>query len=252
MKQGYREIPKECSEALLVFLHHQWREGCLWLTILLNRIATFSDERGGPTHTPTALLIVPEDIEKLLQDSRLYQFKVHYPEAMTAEALWQIYLRAGALSLVDIGIYLRQVRRTKRVTLSGLETKGSLSASVLSRLEAGALERVKLVDVLAFDERLGQEGKLVAMYWRACILLDMVAQVHKPEQQADKNRIAFLDQREHDLRVIELFLTICRWFSCQYGSDHTWLKEFRRRFDQVGEEARMERIEDGSEKTGIV
>src|SRR6266704_6520350 len=171
-------------EAWLSSLRRHWQEECISLTSLLNRIAAHSDD-GGLTSGETALLIVPEDIEKLLQDSRLYQFKIHYPEDMKADVIWNIYMDGGALSLVDIGAYIRQARRTRRVTLSGLEESGKLSASVLSRLEAGVLERVKLIDVLTLDEQLGQEGKIVAMYWRACSLMDTVARVHHQDLQIE-------------------------------------------------------------------
>jgi transcriptional regulator with XRE-family HTH domain len=210
-------------EAFLCSIHRHWDDGCAWLTSLLNQIVSW--ENGYDNASTAISLIVSEDIEKLLQDSRLYQFKIHYPEAMKAEAIWELYLQGGALSLVDIGVYVKQARRGKRVTLSGLEESGKLSASVLSRLETGALERIKLMDVLALDEKLDQEGKIVAMYWRACTLMDMVARLHTPDEQAGA--------REQDLKVVELFLTICRWLSCLSETNHTFVIEFRQRFDQA-------------------
>lgn len=216
-------------EALLSSLRSSWQEGRVWLTHLLNQVAAYSDE-GNTSPGETALLIVPEDIEKLLTDSRLYQFKVHYPEDMSADAIWNIYVQGGALSLVDIGAYIRQKRRTRRVTLSGLEESGNLSASVLSRLEAGALERVKLTDVLTLDEQLRQEGKIVAMYWRTCLLIDAVTQVRKRDEQAGVAMPAAMDRIEQDLKMIEVFLTICRWLSCLSPSDYAWVTSVRRRF----------------------
>ncbi len=215
-------------EALLCFLRCHWEEGCRFLTSLLNRIAAASKDEGR-VQGETVLLIVPEDIEKLLADSRLYHFKVHYPEEMKAEEIWKIYLAGGALSLVDIGVYLRQARHTRRVTLSGLEESGKLSASVLSRLEGGTLERVKLIDVLTLDEQLGQEGKILAMYWRACTLMEMVVRVRKRDSLAGVLMPAALERIEQDLKVVELFLTICRWFSCLSAPNDTWVREMRRR-----------------------
>ena len=230
-------------EAWLSSLRRHWQEERAWLTGLLNRIAAHSDG-SGLTLGETVLLIVPQDIEKLLLDSRLYQFRVHYPEDMEAEAIWNIYTDGGALSLVDIGAYLRQARRTRRVTLSGLEESGRLSASVLSRLEAGALERVKLIDVLTLDEQLEQEGKVVAMYWRACSLMDAIAQAHQRSEQAGVEMPTSMDRIEQDLKVIELFLTICRWLSCLYPSDHAWVAEFRRRVHHATREAKSDMVED--------
>ena len=220
--------------AFLCYMHQSWHEGCTWLTSLLNWIA--SQEQRHATPRKAVSLIVPEDIEKLLQDSRLYQFKIHYPEAMRAEEIWEIYLQGGALSLVDIGVYIKQARRSRQVTLSGLEESGKVSASVLSRLETGALERVKLNDVLTLDSQLGQEGRLVAMYWRACTLMEKIEQAHQPEKQSGREIPASQDQREQQMRVVELFLTICRWLSCLYGSDTSWIKEFRQRFEQATQE----------------
>jgi transcriptional regulator with XRE-family HTH domain len=171
-------------EAFLRYMRRHWQEGCAWLTSLLNQIAPLADD-GRVSHGGSAPLIVPEDIEKLLQDSHLYQFKVQYPVAITAADLWNIYLRGGALSLVDMGAYLKHARRAMRVTLSDLEESGKVSASVLSRLETGELSRVKLTDVLILDEQLGQEGKLMAMYWRACTLIDAVARVQQRDLQTE-------------------------------------------------------------------
>jgi transcriptional regulator with XRE-family HTH domain len=215
-------------EALLCFLRCHWEEGCRFLTSLLNRIAAASRD-DGRVQGEMALLIVPEDIEKLLASTRLYHFKVHYPEEMKAEEIWNIYQAGGALSLVDIGVYLRQARRTRRVTLSGLEESGKLSASVLSRLEGGTLERVKLIDVLTLDEQLGQEGKILAMYWRACTLMEMVVRVRKLDSLAGVPMPAGMERIEQDLKMVELFLTICRWFSCLSAPDHVWITEVRRR-----------------------
>ena len=230
-------------EAWLSSLRRHWQEERAWLTSLLNRIAAHSDD-SGLTPGETALLIVPEDIEKLLQDSRLYQFRVHYPEDMEGDAIWNIYTDGGALSLVDIGAYIRQARRTRRVTLSGLEESGKLSASVLSRLEAGALERVKLIDVLTLDEQLEQEGKIVAMYWRACSLMEAVAQAYQQSEEAGAAMPTSVDRIEQDLKVIELFLTICRWLSCLYPFDHAWVTEFHRRIHRAAIEARPDMVED--------
>jgi transcriptional regulator with XRE-family HTH domain len=219
-------------EAFLRYMRRRWQEGCAWLTSLLNQVAEREDD-GRASHSGNAPLIVPEDIEKLLQDSHLYQFKVQYPAAITAEDLWDIYLRGGALSLVDMGAYLKQARRARRVTLSDLEESGKVSASVLSRLETGSLERVKLIDVLTLDEQLGQEGKLMAMYWRACTLIDAVARVHQRDLQTEAEGPGEGLRPEQEWRLIEVFTTICRWLACLQPNDHSWMSAFRQRWDHA-------------------
>ncbi len=137
---------------------------------------------------------------------------------------------------MDIGVYVKQARHGRRVTLSGLEESGKLSASVLSRLETGVLERIKLMDVLALDEQLDQEGKIVALYWSACTLMDMVARMRRLDEQAGA--------REQDLKVVELFLTIYRWLSCLSGASHASAPEFRQRFDQAMKATRTDLTQD--------
>jgi transcriptional regulator with XRE-family HTH domain len=225
-------VTVEDLEAFLRYMRRRWQEGCAWLTSLLNQVAAREDD-GRASHGGSAPLIVPEDIEKLLQDSHLYQFKVQYPAAITAEDLWDIYLRGGALSLMDMGAYLKQARRARRVTLSDLEESGKVSASVLSRLETGSLERVKLIDVLTLDEQLGQEGKLMAMYWRACILIDAVARVHQRDLQTEAVGSGEGLRLEQEWRLIEVFTTICRWLACLEPNDHSWMSAFRQRWDRA-------------------
>ncbi len=229
-------------EAFLRYMRRRWQEGCAWLTSLLNQVAAREDD-GRASHGSAVPLIVPEDIEKLLQDSHLYQFRVQYPVAITAEDLWDIYLRGGALTLVDMGAYLKQARRARRVTLSDLEESGKVSASVLSRLETGSLERVKLIDVLTLDEQLGQEGKLMAMYWRACTLIEAVTRVHQRDLQIEAEAPGEGLRLEQEWRLIEVFTTICRWLACLEPHDHAWMSAFRQRWD-LAAVARTDVVED--------
>jgi transcriptional regulator with XRE-family HTH domain len=244
-EQGVDVVTVGDLEAFVSYMRRTFQEGSTWLTSLLNQVAA-REEEGYASHGGSAPLIVPEDIEKLLQDSPLYQFKVQYPAAITAEDLWEIYLRGGALSLVDIGAYLKHVRRARRVTLSGLEESGRVSASVISRLETGSLERVKLIDVLTLDEQLGQEGKLVVMYWRACMLIDAVARLHQRDFQAGGEGPSKELRLEQEWRLIELFTTICRWLACLEPNDHSWMSAFRQRWDHAPAGVESDMAEDVS------
>jgi len=69
--------------------------------------------------------------------------------------------------------------------------------------------------------------------------------VHHQNEQAGMEMPASMDRIEQDLKVIELFLTICRWLSCLYPSDdHAWVTEFHGRVHRAAMEARPGVVED--------
>jgi transcriptional regulator with XRE-family HTH domain len=102
------------------------------------------------------------DVKKLQQDSRFYSFELKYPPRGIGigDRVLGVYRLGGAISQTDIATYILYVRaEAKRNDLSD---RGS--RELLERLQAGFADRVKLMDVIELDVRLGSE--VLGMYWR--------------------------------------------------------------------------------------
>jgi hypothetical protein len=118
---------------------------------------------------------------------------------------------------------------------------------VLARLEEGALERIKLNDILLLDEQLEQGGKILVMYWRASQLHEEVmhflsGSTLRPE---DMPLSVWITQQ---MRLISIFTILCRWFQQEDQKERGWMKELRQQLlqstslveasDSLGERAR--------------
>jgi transcriptional regulator with XRE-family HTH domain len=155
----------------------------------------------------------PADVRKLLFDSPLYRFELRYPQAFSASDIVSLTRGGGVVTQVDIGEYLARLRREKEMTQMHFNLLTKLPQTHISSLEAGAVERVKLADVLSVDVQLGQEGIVFALYWSAYTLVDwlMISQEKLVEQS---------------LQLATLFLTMCRWLSV-YHQNSLWLSHLR-------------------------
>jgi transcriptional regulator with XRE-family HTH domain len=198
-------------EQFLSYFHMNEEEGKVRLSDLLNKV--FSMSRSVPISVEGSplRLFVPEDIQKLLVDSPMYRFEVQYPPAFASNAILSIYQQGGVLTLIDIGEYIKGIRRERQVTLEQMEQRVKLSPSILSRLESGFTEQIKLVDVLMLDEQLGQEGTLLSMYWEAYRSYERIIGLQGSSS-------------EQDLKLTMLYITACRWLHAINPSDSSWIR----------------------------
>ena len=197
-------MPTERDAKSLIFHFHKNRRQCvLYLTSILNRIVSLSNRLNQRDQNGEGLQFVPESFTQLLLNAPFYRFELQYPADLNAETIWELYCDGGLLTLMDIGAYIKIVRRQRQVTLVRLENSVKISTSVLSHLETGTIEQIKLADVLSIDTQLEQEGKLLAMYWS-------VSKFNNGLRQLIRDRTAGVrwsdtDEIEHDLKVITLF-----------------------------------------------
>ncbi|NWJ94197.1 MAG: helix-turn-helix transcriptional regulator [Chloroflexi bacterium] len=113
-------------------------------------------------------LFTSEDIDKLLLiDSPLYDFELKYPPELEPKLILEIYNYKGLLTPKDVGLYIKGIRHESKIALQNLEKSGKISDTILSRLETGLVERVKISEVLQIDGILGQEGIILALYGEA-------------------------------------------------------------------------------------
>jgi transcriptional regulator with XRE-family HTH domain len=175
--------------------------GYLLLSNLLNKVVFLKEEDSYP--------FLPEGVRSLLFHSPIYQFEIQYPPDIEAEDILTIYKRGGVLTLVDIGTYVKKIRREKQVTLAYLEDTAKVSSSVLSRLETGLMEQVKLADILRLDDQLEQDGKLLAMYWRVHHLNMLL--LRQSLASADRTEFLSLPKSELEGKLLSVFITLHRW-----------------------------------------
>jgi transcriptional regulator with XRE-family HTH domain len=166
-------------------------------------------------------------------------FDLEYPRGNVAkdftthDVILYNYNRKGVLLLEDAGVYIKGLRRSVRgTTLEGVKSDTAISASVLSRLEDGALERIKFSDILNLDSFFNQSGKFVDMCWDICEFEDwkernyytsvsyygaVISREYKTEQPT-----SIVMSREK--KLISIYVRICRWYQYLAGNEFEWHK----------------------------
>lgn len=219
-------IPTESDAKTLIIHFRQNRYHCaLYLTGILNRIVSFSKRSNQLNENGDDLQFVPESFTQLLLDVPFYRFELQYPADLKAETIWDVYRNGGLLTLMDIGAYIKNVRRQRQVTLVRLEDSAKISTSVLSHLEGGSIERIRLADVLAIDSHLEQEGKLLAMYWSVSKFNNGLRQMLLARTTGVRG--SGTDRIENELKVITLFTIMCRWLQVLSLQETSWIREIR-------------------------
>ena len=217
-------------EAFLTSMRSDWQAGRAWLAALLNRIASLQDASEKSMQGSAQPLFVPEDIDKLLFPSSLYQFALQYPPSIQAKDIADIYRSQGILTLTEIGVYVKKVRQSRKETLTRIKDAVQLSASVLSRLETGAMERIKFNDVMVLDKQLGQEGLIIGMYWS---VYRFTNEIVRQQQHMHNGHVGISAGMwtERDKKLFTMFTIMCRWLQA-LSHDTSWAHELRRQVHQ--------------------
>ena len=204
-------------QTFLRSISNDWQAGCLLLADMLNTIASIQLRSGFMDSQGVSHLFVPEDVDKFLLHLPLYRFELVYPPRLAADDIWRIYRCGGWLTVTDVGMYIKQVRSEKPFSSARPQHTAKISGSVLTRLEEGVLERVKFSDVLLLDEQLEQDGKLLAMYWKAYQLSREMTEFlsERGHQQKNLPLSPWIGRQE---RLLFMFTVLCRW--SQLGDQH--------------------------------
>jgi transcriptional regulator with XRE-family HTH domain len=153
-------------------------------------------------------LFAPVDVVKLLfSDSPLYRFEILYPAELAPEKLLALNRSGGMLTFRDVGHYLERTRSAKGRTIGHIASGLGIGPSILSRIENGDHEQIKLAYVLALDQSLEQGGKLLMLYWGA-------------ENARRDIELHLSEQREapwsvYEERLAEVLVRVCRWASLE-------------------------------------
>lgn len=197
-------------QTFLRYMGDNWQAGCLLLANMLNMIASIQIRSEFTDHREVPQLFVPEDVDKFLIDLPLYRFEVVYPPHLGVVDIWNIYRCRKWLTVIDVGTYIRKLRNEKRVPLMRFQHAVKISDSVLARLEEGILERIKLNDILMLDDYLEQNGKVLAMYWKA-YLLNREMTEFLTESGHQQKKLKFTHWIEQQERLVFIFTILCRW-----------------------------------------
>lgn len=199
-------------DQFLEYFHREEKEGKAWLSQLIKRVISASESTGKRSEENGIDLFVPVDI--LLIDSPFYRFEVQYPSTLSAKDIVTIYECGGLLTSIDIGEYLRKVRREQQITLEQLERTAHFSTSVLLRLESSVIEQIKLADVIWLDQHLGQSGMLFSMYWEVYSFYEDLL-------------YRYPTTAERDMKLVSIFVVICRWLCAMNPQDGSWVSSVR-------------------------
>jgi transcriptional regulator with XRE-family HTH domain len=150
------------------------------------------------------------DLLKIIQN-------VPYPKKFENALILRINDSGGAISLLDFGHFVRNVRKGLSFSLMDVQEKSGLSDSSLSKLENSNYHWIKLSDILILDKVLKVKGDLLRLIWNVVEFKQKVTE--------SKLRLELLPQ---DKIILTHIISVYRWIELQAdGSDTRWLAEIR-------------------------
>ena len=152
----------------------------------------------------------PAHFSFLLSPNPIFKVTMQYPPNIPANQILRIYQLGGILNLMDVGAYLRDLRHQSKATVAAFTVVSKRSASVITKLELGAIENIKLSDILELDKQLGNRGEMIALYWEAIALNVRIADL-------EVNPI-----------LVNLLVIVCRWLQSDLDREAPdWLINLR-------------------------
>jgi transcriptional regulator with XRE-family HTH domain len=179
-------------------------------------------------------IFVPQDITKLLVDTSLHKFDLQYPPELDPKLILEMYLSGGLITINDVGLYLKGIRNQQNIRLGTLEKLVNISDTVLSRLEAGVLERIKITDVIRLDENLDQQGKFFALYWHSCLSNEELSRLHLTQVHSGSSLVIPSFQ---SFKIAHLFITISRWLQYTKPDDKNWARILRDEYTRLASQS---------------
>jgi transcriptional regulator with XRE-family HTH domain len=158
----------------------------------------------------------------LIVGSSIYQFSLKYPRLMNAETILKIYNQGGMLIPMDVETYIQKIPSK----ISGAKLDFHLE-SVLSRIRTGTVERIKLVDVLLLDEKLGKDGEILGMYWSLSKYFDKILHHESGEYGWDYMSDIPGEKIQEYTKLASLLITASRWLQHSNWEETSWLDNLR-------------------------
>lgn len=162
------------------------------------------------------------DIERLLFKTSLFRsLEMEYPTKINPEIILETYKQRGALMISDVETYTNNIRsKARRISsASSFNTGGVLPVGSLrttGHMGSGAiLERTKLSDVIEFDIKTEQSGKVIGMYWDACKLYDKFNSPKHGRSSfyvASEREILPTAHEDWEIQLAVVYIAIYRWY----------------------------------------
>ena len=185
-----------------------------WIRFLAGKSSAKSMERDGA-----------EIIGEMIRAQNLDLSTLPYPEEISKNSFWDIYILGGIITLKDVGVYIRRVRQNKNLSLRDLAKKVSTTHTAIRRLEMGAIERIDIADLIAVDRAIGVENDILTLCWAAGEFHTGILRNKLSDERQDLPPIGWQSEEFNfaiALSVIE------RWYYHYQAHSFDWLKELRR------------------------
>jgi transcriptional regulator with XRE-family HTH domain len=142
---------------------------------------------------------------------------IQYPKKLENTVIMEILTSGGAISLLDFGHYVRNVRKGLSLSLLEVQELSGLSDSSLCNLENAFSQRIKLSDILILEKVLKAKGEFFQLIWNVC---------EYKARAIDDGFISGWSPQERIL--VNCIIRIYRWLQLQDNSmDAKWLLELR-------------------------
>lgn len=151
-----------------------------------------------------------------------------YPQGIELEHFAGIYSSGGAITNIDVGMYLARKRVEIGISQRELAKKTKISHSVISRLESGSIERVHFEYVIQLDKALKIGGDLIALAWKAGEYESGISLLkYMNEKNIVQQKLHYTEWEQTAKAWADAFITICRWHYVK-GISPLWWADVQR------------------------
>ncbi len=167
-----------------------------------------------------------QEIKRMLFPSPIYLFKVRAPHITRADDYFMLFHNlGGVLTFEELGHYLKLLRKENKKALARIKQETSLSASVLSRLENGTVENIKLKTVVELDNHYAAHGTILSMYWNSTELNELL----ENRDEARRFTRSSFPEAEYvrEITLAHMFIALCRWHQIEHGGVGDWIAPIR-------------------------
>jgi transcriptional regulator with XRE-family HTH domain len=144
-----------------------------------------------------------------------------YPSELDPIRLREIYLAGGVLIMQDLSFYIKQLRKSKNISLRGQAKAIDMTHPALIALETRITDKVKFMDIINLDKSLELRGELILFSWRA-------AELYMGTTKIESIRKGIAHPRQtSEIYVIEKLVVISRLFLHYFPNNFEWLEWYR-------------------------
>jgi transcriptional regulator with XRE-family HTH domain len=144
-----------------------------------------------------------------------------YPTEMDPIRLRGIYLAGGVLIMQDLSFYIKQLRKSKNISLREQAKAIDMSHPALIALETRITDKVKFLDIINLDKSLELNGELILFSWRA-------AEFYMGTTKIESRRKGVANPRQtSEIQVVEKLVVLSRLFLRYFPNNLEWLEWYR-------------------------